>query len=70
MSVLGREEGYTVKYTPLPEGVPDREARGNSYNTGKNSPSCQTNMENKLFQYCPTRKYNTGSITLRNWECL
>ena len=29
-SVLGREEGYMVKYTPLPEGVPEREARGNS----------------------------------------
>ena len=22
VSVLGREEGYTVKYVPLPEGVP------------------------------------------------
>ena len=30
VSVLGREEGYTVKYTPLPEGVPKGEARGNS----------------------------------------
>ena len=29
VSVLGREEGYTVKYTPLPEGVPEGEARGN-----------------------------------------
>ena len=30
VSVLGREEGYTVKYTPSPEGVPEGEARGNS----------------------------------------
>ena len=26
VSVLGREKGYTIKYTPLPEGVPDGEA--------------------------------------------
>ena len=26
VSVLGQEEGCTVKYTPLPEGVPEREA--------------------------------------------
>ena len=25
VSVLGRDEGYTVKYNPLPEGVPDGE---------------------------------------------
>ena len=25
VSVLGRDEGYTVKYSPLPEGVPDGE---------------------------------------------
>ena len=30
VSVLGREEGYMVKYTPPPEGVPEGEARGNS----------------------------------------
>ena len=30
ISVLGQEEGYTVKYTPLPEGVPEGKARGNS----------------------------------------
>ena len=30
VSVLGREEGYTVKYSPLPEGVPEGEARRNS----------------------------------------
>ena len=30
LSVLGRDEGYTVKYNPLPEGVPEGEARGNS----------------------------------------
>ena len=30
VSVLGREEGYTVKYNPLPEGVPEGEAQGNS----------------------------------------
>ena len=30
VSVLGRDEGYTVKYNPLPEGVPEAEARGNS----------------------------------------
>ena len=29
--VWGREEGYTVKYTPPPEGVPEGEARGNSW---------------------------------------
>ena len=26
VSVLGREEGYTIIYTPLPEGVPEGEA--------------------------------------------
>ena len=30
VSVLGQEEGYTVKYTPSPEGVPESKARGNS----------------------------------------
>ena len=30
VSVLGQEEGYTVKYIPLPEGVPKGKARGNS----------------------------------------
>ena len=30
VSVLGREEGYTVKYTPSPERVPEGKARGNS----------------------------------------
>ena len=39
-------------------------------NTRRYSPSCQTNMENYLFQHCHTRKDNTGSITVRNWECL
>ena len=29
-------------------------------NTGKYSLSCQTNMENQLIQYCPTKKDNTG----------
>ena len=33
-------------------------------------PSCQTNTENQLFQYCPTRKDNTESINFSNWECL
>ena len=28
VSVLGRDEGYTVKYTPSPEGVPEGEAEG------------------------------------------
>jgi hypothetical protein len=30
VSVLGRDEEYTVKYNPLPEGVPEGKARGNS----------------------------------------
>ena len=30
VSVLGQDKGYTVKYNPLPEGVPEGEARGNS----------------------------------------
>ena len=30
VSVLGQEEGYTVKYTSRPEGVPEGESRGNS----------------------------------------
>ena len=30
VSVLRQEEEYMVKYTPLPEGVPEGEARGNS----------------------------------------
>ena len=29
VSVLGQDEGYTVKYNPLPEGVPEGKARGN-----------------------------------------
>ena len=29
-------------------------------NTGKYSPSCQTNTVNQLFQYCPTGKDKTG----------
>ena len=29
--VLGEEEGYTVKYTPLFEGFPEGKARGNSW---------------------------------------
>ena len=28
VSVLGQEEGFTVKYTPSPEGVSEGEARG------------------------------------------
>ena len=31
LSVLGRDKGYTIKYNPLPEGVPEGEARGNSW---------------------------------------
>ena len=30
VSILGRDEGYTVKYAPLPEGVPEDKALGNS----------------------------------------
>ena len=30
VSVLGRDEGYTIKYNPLPEGVPEGKARRNS----------------------------------------
>ena len=30
VSVLGREKGYTVKYTPSPVGVPKGKAGGNS----------------------------------------
>ena len=30
VSVLGRDEGYTVKYNPFPEGVTEGKARGNS----------------------------------------
>ena len=30
VSVLGRDKGYKVKYNPLPEGVPEGKARGNS----------------------------------------
>ena len=39
-------------------------------NTGKYSHSCQTNTDNQLFQYCPTKKDITWSMTFRNWECL
>ena len=28
LSVLGQEEGHTVKYTTLPEGVPESKAEG------------------------------------------
>ena len=34
-------------------------------NTGKYSPSCQTNMENQLFQYWPTSKNNTGHLCFK-----
>ena len=30
VSVLGRDEGYTVKYNPLPVGVPEGKAQENS----------------------------------------
>ena len=30
VSVLGQDEGYMVKYTPWPEGVPKGKAQGNS----------------------------------------
>ena len=30
VSLLGRDKGYTVKYNPLAEGVPEGEAQGNS----------------------------------------
>ena len=30
VSVLGRDKGYMVKYSPFPEGVPEGKARGNS----------------------------------------
>ena len=30
VSVLGRDEEFTVKYIPLPNGVPKGEAQGNS----------------------------------------
>ena len=30
VSVLGLYKGYTVKYNPLPEGVPQGKAQGNS----------------------------------------
>ena len=30
VSVLGRDKGFTVKYTPLPKGVPKGEGQGNS----------------------------------------
>ena len=39
-------------------------------NIGKYSPSCQTNTENQILQYCPTKKDNNGRITFINWECL
>ena len=40
-------------------------------NTEKYSPSCQTNTGTELFQYCPTRKDNTGSVTFRfDYVCI
>ena len=30
VSILGRDKGNMIKYTPLPEGVPKGKARGNS----------------------------------------
>ena len=30
ISVLGQDEGYKVKYKPLPEGAPEGKAQGNS----------------------------------------
>ena len=35
-------------------------------NTGNYSPSCQSNMENKLFQNCPSSEDNTGVLFLEN----
>ena len=34
VSILGREEGHTVKYTPPPEGVPEGKARKTSEGGG------------------------------------
>ena len=31
VSVLERDKGYTVKYNPMPEGVPVGKAQGNSW---------------------------------------
>ena len=30
VSILGRDEGYTVKYTSSPEVIPEGKAQGNS----------------------------------------
>ena len=46
----GRDKGYTVKYSPPPEGVPEGEAKGNS----------QRRMA--LFNLYPELSPNTGSI--------
>ena len=57
VSVLGQEEGYTVKYNPLPEGVPKGEAQGNSwkqrvYLTVYPESSPNTDMDWRVwFQY-------------------
>ena len=53
VSVLGREEGYTFKYTPSSEGVPEGEARGNSFG---------------LMVY-PQSSPNTDSISFKQSIC-
>ena len=35
VSILGQDKGYTVKYTPLPDGVPEGGAQGNSISVKK-----------------------------------
>ena len=48
VSVLGREEGYTVKYSPPPEEVPEGKARGNkrmTHLTTKKSEKKKKNNE-------------------------
>ena len=46
VSVLGREEGYTVKYTPTSEGVPEDQAWGNW---------TELKAEGYIWPYIPSR---------------
>ena len=53
VSVLGREEGYTVEYTPSPEGVPE--------GTPEGKVVCMT--------IYPDSSHNTDSISFKQSIC-
>ena len=53
VSLLGREEGYTVKFTPSPEGVPEGTPEG----------------EGVYLSVYPELSPNTDSVSLKQSLC-